>query len=126
MKELLTYGLGALGTWAAIAWLSLTKSMWRKVARISILCSILGAALTTESGTSVTAVWVIFSLVAGATTPVALFLPLPELQTIDEVWNFARHAAKWVGIASLYGATFALVGSVAMQSVWYMFQRSGF
>jgi hypothetical protein len=126
MKALLTFGLGALGTWAAIVWLSRTPSMWRRVARISLLCSILGAALTTEPGMPATAAWVIFGVVAGATTPVALFLPLPELQEIDEVWKFARHCAKWIGITSLYGATFALVGSVAMQGVLYMVEKAGF
>jgi hypothetical protein len=118
MRELLVFGLGVLGTWIAVTWLSQTEAMWRKVARISILCAILGAALTySPNAQTSTAAWAI-GLVGGVTTPVALILPLPKLHTIDDLRNFARHTATWLSIASFYGTVFALLGSIAIQIVW--------
>jgi hypothetical protein len=112
---------GAIGAAVAIGWLVQNVSQWVVVARISVVCALMGAfvgAVPHPSG-AVT-VFIGYGLLSTLATSISVILPLPSLQDFSDVRQLAERMIVSLVIITFYGSVFAIMGNMVMQAFFHL------
>jgi hypothetical protein len=112
---------GAIGAAVAIGWLVQHVSQWMLVARISVVCTLMGAlvaAVPHPSGAS--AVFIGYGALSTLATPVLTILPLPTLHNFSDVWQLIKRMMVSLVIVTLYGSVFALIGTMCGRALIHL------
>jgi hypothetical protein len=120
MTNLLFVALGgAIGGAVAIAWLAQSESHWRRRARVSVMCGLLGAFFAVVPHPSgAVAVFLGYGVLVTLGTPISLILPLPQLAHSSDVWQLAKSMSFSLAVVTFYGGVSALIGNMAMQAMF--------
>jgi len=112
---------GAIGGAIAIAWLAQSESHWRRRARISVMCALLGAFFAVVPHPSgAVGVFLGYGLLATLGTPISLILPLPRLANSGDVWQLAKSMSVSLAVVTFYGGVSALIGNMAAQVIFHL------
>jgi hypothetical protein len=112
---------GAIGAAVAIGWLSQHESHWVLVARISVVCALMGAFVAVVPHPSgAVAVFIGYGLLSTLATSISVLLPLPRLQHFSDIRQLAKRMIVSLVIITFYGSLFAIIGNMCVQAFFHL------
>jgi hypothetical protein len=117
---------GAIGAGIAIEWLVQSASQWVVVARIGVVCALMGAfAAAVPHPSGAVAVFIGYGLLGTLATSISVMLPLPRLQHFSDVRKLAKRMTVSLVIVTLYGSVLAMIGTMCVEALYHLAIAAG-